>query len=371
MRTIVKTFIAIIFVASVSCLCADAAWYNFASQEGVPEINELRVGPVSLESLPDLLVLSADDLEGGKLVFRGKADIYEGTIGAVFISFDGGENWEKVNFSNDGSFNYEFTPVTAQEYKVCIKAVATTGKTSDYESDIFPIMVSNEHGEDEVRRVFNSLLKSYMNEDQTTFMSFVSDDFEGDLGALEDAIDDDMRFFENIVINPTISRVVKQGAEYELYFTFYRRLENASSGGILTDSSSSFMRFKKNEDGVKLVAMAAPLIFGVSNTEEVATTVDGDSVGQEVIVVNSDTGQASKVTQQDTVEETVGGEVVEGSETLTCEYDLAHGDADSGEGFSFESQSISDDTSSDVRHGNQDADLRLIMDPKLIPVFPV
>ena len=41
------------------------AWYNFANQKGVPEIAELRIGTVDLETLPDTLKLTVDDLTMG------------------------------------------------------------------------------------------------------------------------------------------------------------------------------------------------------------------------------------------------------------------------------------------------------------------
>ena len=159
-----------------------------------------------------------------------------------------------------------------------------------------------------------------MRENQDGFMAFVSDDFEGDLSSLEDAIEDDFRYFNNIVIRPIITNILPSDNEVELTFTFTRRVESSRSGQILTDEASTYMIFERTEDGYRVSAMAAPLIFGLSNAEEVATVVDNDSIGQQVIAVNPETGQASKVTQQETVEATASA--IEGSENLSCDYDF-------------------------------------------------
>jgi len=300
---------------------AEASWYDFASEEGVPEISELRIGTRDLENLPDILTLSRDDLDGSKLIIRGRAEISEGKIGAVLVSLDGGENWEKASFDSGGAFIFEFVPDLDRDYKLAVKAVATTGKSSDYESDTFPVIVKSERASETVKKAFFHMLRFYMNENQTGFMAFVSDDFEGDLSSLEDAIDDDFRFLDNISIKPVVTRVLTQGEKVELSFTYSRRVESTQTGEVLTDSASSFMTFIRTDDGFKLIAMASPLIFGISNVEEVATTVDNDSVGDQVIIVNPDTGQAEEATQQETVEETVDT-VTSGSETVNCDYDF-------------------------------------------------
>ncbi|MGB2600135.1 MAG: hypothetical protein WBC99_06800, partial [Candidatus Omnitrophota bacterium] len=86
---------------------------------------------------------------------------------------------------------------------------------------------------------------------------------------------------------------------------------------------------------------AAPLIFGLSNVGEVATSVDNDSVGNRVIVVDPITGQVSKVEQLQTVEETMTGDVRQGTATLVCAYVYPPAVGGTGQGFTFEGQSIS------------------------------
>mgnify|MGYP001365210632 CR=1 FL=1 len=140
------------------------------------------------------------------------------------------------------------------------------------------------------------MLQQYMNENNSGFMQYVSDNFEGDLAALENAIDDDFAFLNNIRILTSIIRISPFRNTFDLDFTYSRTVQSATTGQTSTDSAASSMTFVLTDEGVKLISMAAPLIFGVSNTAEVATEIQTDSIGQEVLVVTN-TGDTTTVTQ--------------------------------------------------------------------------
>ena len=137
----VITFVGIVIMVFSIGISADAAWYDFASQEGEPEVTDLAIGKYDLEDLPDILILQRNDLEGNVLEIKGRAEIDEGSIGAVMISFDGGKTWEKAEVDAAGSFIFNFTPEMEKEYTLFVKAVSTAGQASDYESDSFQFIV--------------------------------------------------------------------------------------------------------------------------------------------------------------------------------------------------------------------------------------
>jgi hypothetical protein len=204
--------------------------------------------------------------------------------------------------------------------------------------------------------VFKELLRHYMDENRFAFMELVSEDFEGDLDALEDAIQDDFRFFNNIIIRPSITRTIGRDNEYEINFIFYRRVQSANSGEIFTDNAATTMNFRAEEGGVKLISMAAPLIFGLSNVTEVATSVDNDAVGDRVIAVDPNTGRVTRAEQLETVEETMTGDVRKGTATLVCAYVYPPGALGTGQGFTFFTQSVSVATTGAVSRAAAAAD---------------
>ncbi len=280
-----------------------AAWFDFASQDGVPDIAELRIGNIEMESLPELLTVHKDELEAGSIIFRGLAEISQGKIGIVQLSFDGGNKWQNAEVGSSGLFNYEFKPQIGKEYQFRIKAIATTGKASDPEFGGFPFIVKQANTNAEIRSILRVMLDEYMRRSNAGFMSYVAEEFEGNLSALEDAIQDDFRYLSNIIIKVNITRVVSTAGRSEIFFTFDRTVRSTATGRRVTDQGTTSMSFIRTDKGYRLVSLASPLIFGLSGGAEVATSVESDAVGQKTVTV-TDQGHVVVVTQQETIEET-------------------------------------------------------------------
>lgn len=167
-------------------------------------------------------------------------------------------------------------------------------------------------------------------------MRLVSPDFEGIVSALEDAISDDFRFLDNIRIEPNITRLAPAGKNFDLYFTFNRSVTVARSGQVVRNSAATTMTFERTAEGFKLSRMAAPLIFGVSNPEDIATSVTGESVGKSVLALNPKTGSAATATQ---------GQTVGASASMTNSKQLVYNNTGAGilwysQSFDFESESV-------------------------------
>ncbi|MFP4477136.1 MAG: hypothetical protein ACLFOY_16365 [Desulfatibacillaceae bacterium] len=294
----------ILVVIAVACLVlsasmADAAWWKFGRQDDVPEIVDLKFNTVDVLDVMDEIRLARDDLEGGAITVRGRAMVGKGQIGRVDVSMDGGEQWRKVNLGDRGMFVFEFRPELSREYNFAVRALSTSGKSSEVEDTAFRFIVAQKSNTTMVENAFKELLDMYMAENRFGFMDKVHPDFYGNLAALEDAVSDDFRYFDNIRIVPTITRVVGFDDSYEVYFTFQRRVLATRSGKLLTDASASTCTFKRSGDGYKLSELAVPVIFGLSNPAEVATDFNESAVGDEVIAVDDD-GNADTRTQGDT-----------------------------------------------------------------------
>ena len=294
---------------------AQAAWWEFGRQDNEPAITDLKLNSVDVVWAEDKVTLSPEDLVQGEIIIRGQADIRKGIIGLVEISLDDGKSWSKAELGERGLFSYEFRPEIGRSYGFRIRAFSTTGVSTDEEDHSFTLSVTTLSNVDEVRRTFMALLHSYMDENRIEFMRYVSEDFEGDRMVLEDAISDDFRWLDQIRIQPYISRIVNFDQEYQVYFTFNRQVVSVADGRVLRDSAATTATFRREEGGFLLSRLAAPLIFGISNPAEIATSVTTESVGQNVITLDGDTGSASTQQQGQSVEEST---VEEGSITLTA-----------------------------------------------------
>lgn len=281
-------------------LNAHAAWWEFGRSDGEPVITEIKFNKVDVFRAEDRVVLAREDLEQGVVTVRGRAEVRRGLIGLVEYSVDGGHKWLKATLGDRGLFTFVLRPELEREYDFRIRALTTTGQVSDQDSHSFFLLVSALNPQEGVRQAFMQLLRAYMDENRSAFMRLVSRDFEGNETALEDAVTDDFRYLDNIRIEPNISRVAQFDKTYEVYFTFNRSVQTRS-GVVLRDSAATIAGFVREGEGFKLSRLSAPLIFGLSNPGEIATSVTGQSVGSDVITLNPRTGEVSTQTQTPTV----------------------------------------------------------------------
>jgi hypothetical protein len=178
-----------------------------------------------------------------------------------------------------------------------VRAISTTGVSTGPEDHDFHLMVTSADGTAEAKALFRKLLDAYQNKDRTGFMKLVSDSFEGDISALDDALTSDFRWLDSIAIQTNVSRVVSNTGLFELYFTYNRQVRSTRSGQFIKDSAASTVGFRRGTGGMKLVRMSAPLIFGVSDTGYIATSVTNQAVGQNVLVIDPYTGNSSTQAQ--------------------------------------------------------------------------
>jgi hypothetical protein len=301
-------------------LTAEAAWYDFARNESAPEIAQLQVAGRQMEDLVEVLKLYPDELAGGKLVVRGRAETTRGKIGAVLVSVDGGVNFEKAKLEKSGSFFFDFVPKAEREYEFQVKVLDTTGRASDPKAGSFKILVEIDRGREEALALFNKLLDLYKAKDRDGFMARVSENFEGSPAALEEGLEKDFSSLSSIDIQPSILRVAKANGTVAVQFSFTRRAQSRTSGKVLTDRSVTNMSFIREGEEYKLQAMAAPLIFGVAGSGNVATSVEMRAGGDNILTV-TDQGDAVKIEQKESVTGTEGqvvSNIVAGTLNVSC-----------------------------------------------------
>lgn len=285
--------LALAAAALLACHAAVAQWWNFGRTDDEPRISELRLNNVDASRLVDSVVMSRDELPNGAIVARGRAEVNRGAIGIVEYSLDGGQTWRPGTLGDRGLFTFEIRPEVERAYRMIVRVVSTTGRQSRDEDHTFRLEVKGENTTEGVRRAFQRLIDLYQAKNRTELMRGVSDFFEGNAVSLEDALRNDFANFDNIQVQPNISRITSLAGVYEVAFSFNRQVYSVRSARPLRDRSASSMAFRREEGGFKLVRLAAPLIFGVSNPTEVATTVTQQSVGQPVLTVSASTGAAA------------------------------------------------------------------------------
>lgn len=321
---IFKTLAVAVFAAGLAVPSARAAWYDFAKNENAPEIAEFNLAGRQLENLVELLEIYTDELKAGKLVVRGKAETTRGRIGAVLVSVDGGANFTKAKLERSGAFFFDFTPVIDKEFTLQVKVLDTTGRGSDPAAGAIRAVLRQDKSREDALALFQSLLDLYKKKDRDGFMALVSESFEGSRAALVEGLENDFSNLDSIDIQPSVSRIGRTGGMVEIQFSFNRRAQARASGSkggrMLTDKSRTSMTFIREGETMKLYAMAAPLIFGLGASGEVATSVDPSAEGDQVLTVTAE-GDAVKVEQKATVnatEDQTASNIVSGTLNVVC-----------------------------------------------------
>lgn len=287
-RTIGYAFLLLFAVAVMFVSGAEAKWWIFGKSEGITEFRYLYLNGTSYDEMGPKVTLFRDALPGGLIAIRGKATAQNNKIGAVQVSTDGKASWNKARLSDDGSFEFNFRPETGKEYKVYIKVIDTTGKTNDIDKTFKEVAVSELNIQAVIRKALDNMVVAYQDEDPMRFMAQVSDDFVGDKANLSRAIRKDFAAFDNISLRYTLNNVTSDSkSKIFVLINFNRMLTSVKSGKTLKDYGMTEFVFQLGDQLPKVLSMKYPLIFGVSDPENIATGVVAQTANQKIIYVDS------------------------------------------------------------------------------------
>lgn len=276
------------FLMIAPALNAQAKWWIFGKSDAGVSTRYIYMNDLSYDELGDKVTLYRASLPEGKVFIRGKGSAGKNRIGAVQVSIDGKQNWQKAKVASNGSFIYSFTPALDQTYELYVKVLDTTGKSNDVEASRKELVISDENIQDQIYKTLDQLVKAYQSEDSFAFMRLVSDRFVSDPAVLDSAIRQDFTVFDNIILDYTLNNVT-QSRDGNLFvaISFSRMVTSSRSGETLNDNASTQFTFKL-EDGVpKIYSMKNPLIFGLSDAAEVATGTINSGDNDQVLTVDS------------------------------------------------------------------------------------
>lgn len=291
MEKITLRFGMLFLALAVLCLTplpSHAKWWIFGQTENEIATRYLYLNGVSYDELGDKATVYRETLENGLIVLRGKADTKTSQIGSIQVSTDGKATWEKAKKGSDGAFEYSFRPEAGKSYLLYVKIIDTTGKSNDVEATRKELTVSDQNITALIRKTLDGMIAAYQAEEPARFMTYVSDEFAGDPVNLDRAVRKDFASFDNISIRFTLNNVTAgTGGKVFTAITFTRQVTSTKSGKTLRDSGPTEFVFKLGEHGAQVAAMKNPLIFGVSDPEEVATGTSGGASGDYIQITTS------------------------------------------------------------------------------------
>lgn len=263
---------------AITCIClafttvAEAKWWIFGQSENEISTRYLYLNGVSYDELGDKITVYRETLPEGRLVLRGKAGTTSSLVGVVQVSRDGKATWQEAARSDDGTFEYGFKPEIGKSYLMYVKIMDTTGKSNDVEATRKEVSVSDQNISAVIKKAMDALVSAYRGEDPSGFMLQVSPDFAADAAILDRAIRRDFSLFDNIDLRYTINNLsAGSGGNVFVALSFSRGVTSTKSGKTLRDKGTTEFVFSMENEGPKLFSMKNPLIFGLSDAENVAT----------------------------------------------------------------------------------------------------
>lgn len=286
--TILILFMTLALFASVGQV--QAKWWIFGKSSDEVSLNYMHINKISYEDMNGKAVFFKDSLpKSNEITINGKASVKKSKIGAVMVSLDNKETWDKAKLNDNGSFEYKFYADTSKTYDFYLKAIDTTGKTNDIEKTYVQITFSSQDVSALVRETLDKLFRAYQTENLISFMTLVSDKFIPGSDILDSAVRRDFILFDYIKIDHFINNI-SQVSDGKIFvsFQYNRSVISTKTGQTFTDKGMTELVLK-NEDGqLKLFSMKHPLMFGLSDVSEIATGVVNQNSEEDTLVVGSD-----------------------------------------------------------------------------------
>lgn len=277
---------AIAFMAST----AQAGWWIFGQSDQDVTTSYLTLNNTSYAELGRSATLFTATLPGGEVVLRGRgATGKRSKIGAVQVSRDDGQTWSAAKLDRNGSFEYRFAPTTDQKTVLLVKVTDTAGKTNEVSDTRCELVFSDLDMNTVISDVMDRLVQAYVNENATSFMQLVSNDFAGESRVLDSAVRRDFSLFDNIDLGYSLNNVTVAAGKVFVSFNYRRSIESARYGTNLSDTGITEFVFVQQGDRHVLYSMKKPVIFGLSEEDAVSTGVVNSPANSSVIgVANND-----------------------------------------------------------------------------------
>jgi hypothetical protein len=135
------------------------------------------------------------------------------------------------------------------------------------QGDSFEVKFSAKTREEVCKEIFEALRAAYLNEQASTFMSYVSRDYPRDYTTLREAIDRDCRTFDIRVLDFWLDRVTSAGNNRLLDFRWEKQYDERTTGRRSTSRGTTTFIFRVERGGYKLYDMQGDVLFGISLPE--------------------------------------------------------------------------------------------------------
>lgn len=276
---------------------ADAKWWIFGKGGGEVGLKYLRVNGTPADEAGRKIVLYRETLgSDGLVTIKGRAAAGRNKVGSVRISIDDKATWQDAKLADNGAFEFYFRPEEGRKYALLVEVTDTAGKTNKVDDTRKELELSSDKIQGRIRETLDAMFTAYSGERLQPFMAHVGDDFAGDKLLLERAVRKDFDSLNGIVMRYTLNNIAS-GSDGKVFVsvTYNRFVVSNRTGASNTDSGATEFVFSLKDGKPVLYSMKQPLMFGLSDADNVATgTVLG---GGEALVLDDGGNLGGSYTQ--------------------------------------------------------------------------
>ncbi len=259
---------------------AQAKWWIFGKGGGEVGLKYLHVNGLSADETGRKMTIYRETLGPDGLVkIKGRAQAGRNKVGSVRVSIDDKATWQDAKLSDNGTFEHSFRPEEGRKYALLVEVTDTAGKTNKVDETRKELEFSGEKIQSAIQEALDAMFAAYSQEKLPAFMAHVGDDFAGDRLLLERAVKKDFDSLNGINIRYTLNNIAA-GAAGRVFVsvTYNRFVVSNRTGASNTDNGSTEFVFTLKDGRPMLYSMKQPLMFGLSDADNVATgTVLGNS----------------------------------------------------------------------------------------------
>ena len=116
----------------------------------------------------------------------------------------------------------------------------------------------------EVGKTLNKMNQAYRNKELDTFMSYVSPDYQGKRDDFQIAVENDFAGFLEVEYRTSVFKtdIDEKTGDYRAS-VYYFRTARSNRYGTDNQSGETVLTFSKDENGLKLVKMPDPPLYGL------------------------------------------------------------------------------------------------------------
>jgi hypothetical protein len=257
-----------------------ARWWIFGKASGRPELLKVFIG--GQEARGDgKMALFREHLKDGRLEIKGFFRPAPGApVAQVRVSLDNGATWLKNTAIEKDHFLLS-APVAPEQTGI-LRVELTDIKGQQNDPGDLPKTVFTHHDQSAGESAIQSLLDMagrYADRDFRGFTRYLSSDFRGDLGSLEDAVARDFRSFRQINASLIPQQTLLNGADVKVAFLYDMSAIKESDGSVVKTNGQASYTLRWEDERFVLLEMPDPVIFGSSaRTDENPTAGGGGPV---------------------------------------------------------------------------------------------